>query len=112
MPGWLRCKRYVTSCSCQINVVMPKRRSLDRSPAQRHDLTEVRDHHEKPYMREKAAALIKVDQGYSAHFVAQHGLLRRRDPDTVYAWLDTYEEAGIEGLYGAEGRGRKPAFSP
>lgn len=91
---------------------MPKRRYLDLSQHQRQELAQVRDHHEKPYMREKAAALLKVAHGRSPHAVAQRGLLRRRDPDTVYAWLDSYEADGIDGLYVAEGRGRKPAFSP
>ncbi len=91
---------------------MPKRRSLALSSQQRDDLIKVRDHHDKPYMREKAAALLKVDQGYSAHFVALHGLLRRRDPDTIYAWIDRYQQAGLDGLYVSPGRGRKPAFSP
>ena len=97
---------------CRNEVVMPTRRTLDLSTKQRRNLIEVRDHHEIPYMREKAAALIKIADGRSPHEVAQRGLLRRRDPDTVYAWLNTYEDDGIDGLYVAAGRGRKPAFSP
>ena len=100
------------SCTFHSHSAMPKRRTLDLSDPQRRALIQVRDHHDKPYMREKAAALLKVNQGYSAHFVAQHGLLKRRDPDTVYSWLDAYQADGIEGLSVAEGRGRKPAFSP
>ena len=40
------------------------------------------------------------------------GLLKKRDPDTVYAWLRRYREHGIRGLLNKPGRGRKPAFSP
>jgi hypothetical protein len=32
--------------------------------------------------------------------VAQAGLLRPRDPDTVYAWLDHYQHEGLPGLLG------------
>jgi transposase len=44
--------------------------------------------------------------------VARTGLLRPRQPDTVYAWLDRYRAEGIAGLTIRPGRGRKPAFSP
>jgi hypothetical protein len=30
--------------------------------------------------------------------VARYGLLKPRDPDTIYAWLDAYEADGFEGL--------------
>jgi transposase len=64
----------------------------------------------KPYRRERAAAILKVAAGEVAYQVAQHGLLRPRDPDTVYGWLDRFEQDGIAGLTIAPGRGRKPAF--
>ncbi len=53
------------------------------SEQQREDLLDVRDHHEKPYMRERAAAVLKVagppgEKGQSARQVALHGLLRER----------------------------------
>lgn len=50
--------------------------------------------------------------GTSAAAVARSGLLRRRKPDTVYLWLDRFQEQGIPGLFIRPGRGRKPAFSP
>ena len=37
--------------------------------------------------------------------------MKKRDPDTVYAWLRRYREHGIQGLSNKLGRGRKPAFS-
>lgn len=77
---------------------MPKRRTLDLSPQQCQELTYHRDHDPRPYVRERCAALLKIAQGQSAHSVAQHGLLRRRDPDTVYNWLDIYEAEGLKGL--------------
>ena len=36
--------------------------------------------------------------GQSAHAVARQGLLKPRDPDTVYSWLDMYERLGIRGV--------------
>lgn len=91
---------------------MPKRRYLELTAEERSELEAIRDHHAKPYVREKAAGLLKIADGLSAHAVALSGLLRRRDPDSVYGWLDEYEAAGVEGLEIKAGRGRKPAFSP
>ena len=91
---------------------MPAKRTLNLTPSDKAALEEMRDHDPKAYMRERAAALLKINDGYSAHHVAKHGLRQERDPDTVYAWLNRYEERGIEGLKLKKGRGRKPAFSP
>lgn len=91
---------------------MPKRRYFNPTKEQKAELEAVRDRHEKPYMREKAGALLKIADGQSPHAVAWHGLLKPRDPDAVYNWLDTYEAEGVEGLLVKSGRGRKPAFSP
>lgn len=90
---------------------------VDLSEEQRDELIDVRDHHEKPYMREKAAAVLKVagppgGEGQSARQVALHGLLRERRPNTVRDWVHTYKEEGIDGFLVEEGRGQKPAFSP
>ena len=79
---------------------------------ERQALRQVRDSAPQPYLRERAAALLKVDAGHSAAWVARHGLLRQRKPDTVYAWLDRFLRDGIAGLRIQPGRGRKPAFSP
>lgn len=72
----------------------------------------MRDRAKKPYLRERAAALLKIAAGKSAHAVAQNGLLRARQPDTLYRWLNRYEAEGIEGLEIREGRGRKAAYEP
>jgi len=91
---------------------MPKRRYLKLTPTAKKELEQVRDHHQKPYMREKASALLQIAAGASAHQVAQSGLLKPRDPDSLYHWLNRYEQAGIQGLYVQAGRGRNAAFSP
>jgi len=91
---------------------MPKYRTLTLSPEQYQELVNCRDHDKRSYMRERAAALLKIAEGMKPAHVADHGLLRPRDPDTVYAWLDRYEQEGLLGLVTRRGRGRKPAFSP
>ena len=56
--------------------------------------------------------MLKIHQGVSPHEVARRGLLKKRDPDTVYAWLGRYREQGLDGLCHKPGRGRKSAFFP
>lgn len=91
---------------------MATRRTLTLSGEQRTELQRARDRHPKAHMREKAAALLKVAAGQPAHAVAKHGLLKARDPDTVYRWLDRYLANGLDGLLVKSGRGRKAVFSP
>lgn len=57
-----------------------------------------RDHDAKPYARERCAAILKIAEGQTPHAVALRGLLKPRDPDTVYAWLTAYETGGVEEL--------------
>ena len=69
-----------------------KQRTLTLTDAERADLVRERDHDPRPYLRERAAALLKIADGQSAHLVARMGLLKPRTPDTVYRWLDRYEQ--------------------
>jgi transposase len=91
---------------------MPVPRTLTLSDQQRYELIRTRDTHPKAYVRERAAALLKIADGTSPLAVAKRGLLRRRDPGTVYDWLNRFEKDGPKGLLITPGRGRKPAFSP
>jgi hypothetical protein len=77
---------------------MPQRRTLALNPDQRLELLRARDHDPRPAVRERCAALLKIAAGQSPHAVARHGLLRPRDPDTVYAWLGYYQGRGLPGL--------------
>jgi hypothetical protein len=77
---------------------MAQQRTLPLEEAERHALQEHRDHDPRPYVRERCAALLKIADGESAHRVAQHGLLKRRDPDTLYHWLAFYQAEGLAGL--------------
>ena len=77
---------------------MAARRRLSLTREQRADLEHHRDHDPRPYVRERSAALVKIADGMSPHAVARDGLLRMRDPDTVYGWLSTYEADGLSGV--------------
>ena len=77
---------------------MCQRRTLTLTDDQRQHLLHDRDHHPKPFVRERAAALLQIANGSAPHAVARAGLLRPRHPDTVYAWLDTFLVEGLDGL--------------
>jgi hypothetical protein len=78
---------------------MPLRRTLELSDSQRRDLLQYRDHDPRPYVRERCAALLKIADGQSPHAVARLGLLKPRDPVTVYEWLNWYECLGIRSVW-------------
>ena len=91
---------------------MAQARQVALTDEQYRDLLDCREHHPKAYMREKAAAILKVAAGQSVRQVAAHGLLRPRQPKKVGQWIDRYLAEGRAGLLVRKGRGRKPAFSP
>jgi hypothetical protein len=74
------------------------RRAVTLTEEQRRELLELRDHDSRPDVRERGAAILKIADGQSPHHVATQGLLKPRDPDTVYAWLDHYQSEGVAGL--------------
>lgn len=57
-----------------------------------------RDHDPRAYVQERAAAILKIADGRTAHWVAKNGLYRPRDPDTVYSWLAIFKDEGLPGL--------------
>lgn len=86
-----------------------ERRTLTLTDEQKQILEELRDHDPRPYLRERAAALLKIQAGQSAYHVARYGLLKPRDPDTVYSWLDRFKAEQISGLVmKARGKRREP----
>lgn len=91
---------------------MSERIKLELTAEQRRELEAMRDRHKLAYLRERATAILKVSNGQSPHDVARHGLLKERDPDSVYEWVRRYQADGLGGLVIKQGRGRKPAFSP
>ena len=89
---------------------MAQRRKLNLTTEQERELTQLRDQTKEEYVRERCAALLKIAQGNSPHWVALSGLLKARDPDTVYNWLDIYETEGIEGLQGHQQGGPRRGY--
>lgn len=82
------------------------------TPEERAVLERFRDTAQKPFQRERAAALLKVADGLSVSSLARDGLLRPHTRATLYAWMRRYRSEGIASLSIRPGRGRKPAFSP
>ena len=105
-------RQYIISVSYWEVDGMSAPRTLSLSVAQRESLMEMRDHHRKSYLRERAAALLKIAEGLPLSVVAQQGLLKRRTAETVRDWVTRYETQGLGGLEIRPGRGRRPAFSP
>ncbi len=75
-----------------------KMRSLSLKSIEVQELVDHRDHDPRPYVRERCSAILKIAEGHSAHWVAQNGLLKARDPDTIYDWLNVYEAEKLAGL--------------
>lgn len=91
---------------------MAQARQLALTEEHYRDLLDCREHHPKAYMREKAAAILKVAAGQSVRQVAAHGLLRSRQPKPVGRWIGRYLAEGRAGLLVRKGRGRQSAFFP
>ena len=75
-----------------------KIRTLTLKTIEEQELINYRDHDSRPYVRERCSAILKIAEGHSAHWVAQNGLLKARNPDTVYGWLNVYEAEKLAGL--------------
>ena len=77
---------------------MAIRRTLKLKTREQRELEYYRDHDTRPDVRERCGALLKIADGATPHAVAHHGVLQPRDPDTLYGWLQVYEEEGVAGL--------------
>jgi transposase len=91
---------------------MPKPLEIKLQASERQELEKLRDKANKAYLRERAAAILKIADGMSALKVAQEGLLKVRQVDTVCDWVHRYQANGLDGLVIRAGRGRKAAFFP
>ena len=69
-----------------------RQRSLILSDTERQELEQVRDRDSRAYLRERAAALLKIADGMAATVVARCGLLKPRHKNTVLEWLSDYEQ--------------------
>jgi hypothetical protein len=77
---------------------MATRRTLALKTREQRELEYYRDHASHPYVRERCSALLKIAEGATPHAVARQGILKPRDPDTVYGWLQLYETEGVAGV--------------
>jgi hypothetical protein len=77
---------------------MAIRRTVRLKTREQRELEHYRDHEPRPYVRERCGAILKIAEGAPPHAVARQGLLKARDPDTLYGWLQVYEEEGVAGL--------------
>ena len=77
---------------------MAIRRTLRLKTREQRELEHYRDHDARPYVRERCSAVLKIAAGEAPHAVARQGVLKPRDPDTLYDWLEVYEEEGVAGL--------------
>ena len=77
---------------------MASRRTLRLKTREQRELEHYRDHDTRPYVRERCSALLRIAAGETPHAVARQGVLKPRDPDTLYGWLYVYEEEGVAGL--------------
>ena len=77
---------------------MAIRRTVRLKTREQRELEHYRDHDPHPYVRERCGAILKIAEGATPHAVARYGLLQPRDPDTLYGWLQVYEEEGVAGL--------------
>jgi hypothetical protein len=77
---------------------MASPRTIRLKAREQRELEYYRDHDARPYVRERCGAVLKVAAGQRPHAVAVQGLLKPRDPDTLYGWLAVYEDEGVAGL--------------
>ena len=85
---------------------------IELSEVQKRELEALLKRSAKPYIRERASAILQIAAGTSGKDVAFKGLLLTRRRNTVYDWVNRYKREGIKGLEIRKGRGRKPSFSP
>src|SRR6476660_4098652 len=77
---------------------MASQRTLRLKTREQRELEHYRDHDARPYVRERCSALLRIAAWETPHAVARQGVLKPRDPDTLYSWLQVYEEEGVAGL--------------
>lgn len=74
------------------------RRTLTITDEERKQLQDYRDHSGHPQVRERCAAMLKIAEGKSPFWLSQEGLLKHHSPNTIYGWLDLYQQEGLKGL--------------
>lgn len=67
-------------------------RALPLSAAEQQELERAPNRDPRLYLRERAAALLKIAGGMAPFAVARGGLPKPRAPDTIYIRLNDYEK--------------------
>jgi transposase len=91
---------------------MPASYQFALTSEQEAELVHARDHAPQPYLRERAAVLLKIAAGHSIRRAAATGGLKPHHRDSVCGWVARYQSEGVAGLLVRKGRGRKPACFP
>ena len=91
---------------------MPGRLIIRLNEQERAELVRIVRTHKVPYVRERAAAILRIADGESGRSVARRGVLTPRSLNTIYRWVHRFLEEGVDSFRIRPGRGRKPAFSP
>ena len=91
---------------------MPVPSQLRVSSAQREEFVQTRAHARQPYLRERAAVLLKMASGHSLQEAARSGGWKPHHPDTIGTGVHRQEPAGLDGRRIHAGGGRQRAFFP
>ena len=90
---------------------MPKRYVIELNDDERAKLEGWVKNPPKPYLRQRARAILLVVEGEPLYKVAAHSRIRK-DRKTIQRWVQRYQSEGLNGLKVKPGQGRKPAFFP
>lgn len=88
-----------------------KKYHLQITEAERASLNRWLKNPPKPYLRERARAILLVADGQEGQAVAKH-LRVRVHRTTIGEWIKRFQAEGVAGLKIKTGRGRKPIFFP
>jgi hypothetical protein len=87
--------------------MMARRLVVTLTQVQREELLQLRSTHPKAYVRERAAAILQIATGKTVSAVAQRGLVKKRQDETVSSRVKNYLSNGVGVLTVRAGRGRK-----
>ena len=90
---------------------MPKRYEVVLTEQEKQKLESWLKNPPRPYLRERARAILKVSQGETIQETAQK-LRVRVHRNAVSEWVKRFLSDRLEGLKIKAGRGRKAVFSP
>jgi len=89
---------------------MPKRYKIELTKPEQEKLEGWVKNPPRPYLRERARAILKISQGETIQAVAEK-LRVRVHRNAVSEWVKRFLSSGSEGLKIKRGRGRKAVFS-